>query len=243
MNIPSSLIIVAVAALIHASFQLSISMLTLLSSHTIGKKRSNARLILLTNSFVLGVATMTLFMLSFAALLVAPVAVHGNAPLLLWTISCGLLIGLGISVWLFYYRKEAGTTLWIPRGMAKYLSDRSKQTKHSAEAFGLGLSSVIGELLFIFAPILVSALVLVRLEPVWQLTGVVLYTFVSSLSLLTVNALIGSGHSISRIQKWREANKSFLQFAAGSGLLVLGFYIYVDQVVAVSVMAAAGGAG
>jgi hypothetical protein len=54
-------------------------------------------------------------------------------------------------------------------------------------------------------------------------------------SLLIVNGLIGSGHKISSIQKWRENNKRFLQFAAGSGLLILGCYLYVDKVVAVSV--------
>ena len=44
--------------------------------------------------------------------------------------------------------------------------------------------------------------------------------------------LIGGGHKLSRIQKWREDNKRFMQFAAGSALLVLGFYMYVNEVVA-----------
>jgi hypothetical protein len=34
---------------------------------------------------------------------------------------------------------------------------------------------------------------------------------------------------LSRIQRWREANKHFLQFAAGSGLLILGFFVYVNE--------------
>jgi uncharacterized membrane protein (DUF485 family) len=33
---------------------------------------------------------------------------------------------------------------------------------------------------------------------------------------------------VARIQKWREHNKRFLQFAAGSALIVLGVYFYVD---------------
>jgi hypothetical protein len=67
-----------------------------------------------------------------------------------------------------------------------------------------------------------------------QLAGIAIYTTISLFSLLVVNALIGSGHKLSRIQKWREDNKRFLQFAAGSGLLVLGFYLYVDHIVAAS---------
>lgn len=235
----SSLAIIAFAALIHASFQLSVSMLTLLSGHAIGSKTAHAKLLRLTGGFSLGVAVMTLLLLSFTALVLQQ-SFGREVPLLAWAVSCGLLLGLGIAVWAFYYRHEKGTSLWLPRGMARYLSERTKATKHSAEAFGLGLSSVIAELLFILAPILIAALVLIQLEPVMQLVGIALYTFISLLSLLVVNGLIGSGHKLSRIQKWREDNKRFLQFAAGSGLLVLGFYVYVEQVVTVTAAAHGG---
>jgi len=235
----SSLAIIAFAALIHASFQLSVSMLTLLSGHAIGSKTAHAKLLRLTNGFLLGVAVMTMLIISFIAFVFQHV--FGNTiPLVAWAISCGLLLGLGVAVWAFYYRREKGTSLWLPRGIARYLSDRTKSTKRSAEAFGLGLSSVVGELIFVLAPMVISALVLVRLEPVWQLAGIGLYTLISLLSLLIVNALVGSGHKLSRIQKWRESNKRFLQFSAGSGLLILGFYVYVDQVLSVTALAYGG---
>ena len=240
MNVIDSLVIVAMAALIHASFQLSVSMLTLLSSHTIGAKRSHARLLGLTGAFTSGAAVMTMLLVAATALLVQ-LGLSPATDTFAWVITCGLLLGLGIAVWIFYYRREQGTTLWLPRGMARYLSDRTKATKQTAEAFGLGVSSVLAELLFIFAPVLVSVLILVRLEPVWQLVGIALYTSLSLFPLLVVNGLIGSGHRISAIQRWREENKSFLQFVAGGGLLVLGFYVYVDQVLTPTVMAAAGG--
>ena len=239
MDIISSFVIVAVAALLHASFQLSVSMLTLLSSHAIGKKRSHRHLVNLTSSFVLGAGVMTTLLLSFIALLVIPIGGRDDASAL-WIVSCGSLIAIGVAVWLFYYRKQAGTSLWIPRGLARFLSDRAKKTKHPAEAFSLGLTSVLAELLFIAAPLVVSALVLIGLNPYFQLAGVLLYGLVSTSSLLLVNTLVTNGFSLSRIQKWRESNKHFLQFAAGSGLLVLGFYAYVDHVVATSVYAAGG---
>lgn len=237
MDILTALIIVAVAGLIHASFQLSVSVLTLLSSHTIGKKRSHGRLLLLTDSFTIGVGVMTLLLLSATALFLQSLSV----PLeLIWMLCVGMLGGLGISVWIFYYRRETGTRLWVPRPIANYLETRTKATKHSAEAFSLGLTSVIGELLFIFVPIVVSALVLVQLPIMWQLVGIGIYTVLSLFTLVVVNALIGSGMSISRVQRWREQNKGFLQFSAGAGLLALGFYVYVEQVLTPTVMAAAG---
>lgn len=235
----SSMAIVVLAALVHASFQLSVSMLTLLGGHAIGKKAGHPALLRLTNSFSLGVAVMTMLMISFAVLMFSH-SFGGLVPPLAWAVSCGLLLGLGIAVWAFYYRREPGTSLWLPRSIARYLAERTKLTAQPAEAFGLGLVSVVGEFLFILAPIVVSALALTHLAPVWQLAGIGLYTVTSLLSLLIVNALIGSGHKLSRIQKWREDNKRFLQFAAGSGLVVLGFYVYVNSLLTTAFYTAGG---
>jgi hypothetical protein len=229
----NSFAIIAFAALIHTSFQLSVSMLTLMSGHAIGNKSSHAKLLRLTNMFSFGVALMTVLLLSVIAFVLQQY-ITAAIPPVVWASVCGLLIGLGVAVWAFYYRRTPGTSLWLPRGMARYLSDRTKSTKQSAEAFSLGMSSVIAELIFIFAPMTVSALALLQLDPGMQIVGVALYAFISLLSLLVVNGLIGSGHKLSRIQKWREDNKRFLQFAAGSGLLILGFYLYVDKIIAVS---------
>ncbi|HEX6416407.1 MAG TPA: hypothetical protein VFZ62_02680 [Candidatus Saccharimonadales bacterium] len=239
MDIISSLAIIAFAALIHASFQLSVSVLTLLSGHAIGSKAAHAKLLRLSCGFLTGVGVMTLLLLTFTAFMLQK-SFGNQVPILAWAVACGLLVGLGIAVWGFYYRKEKGTSLWLPRGIARYLTERTKATKHSSEAFGLGLSSVIAEGIFILAPIVIASLVLIRLDTFWQLIGIALYTLVSLLSLLIVGGMIGSGHKLSHIQKWREDNKRFLQFAAGSGLLILGCYVYVDQVITVTAHAAGG---
>ena len=175
MDTLTSLAIVTLAALVHASFQLSVSVLTLLSGHALGAKKSQTRVLSLTSSFVFGAGVMTVLLLS----LISYVFFHlfgSNTPLIIWAIVCGLLVGVGLSVWVFYYRRGKGTSLWIPRSLARHLSDRSKATKDPAEAFSLGLTSVIAEILFIIAPLSVAALVLVQLSPVWQFAGIVLYT-------------------------------------------------------------------
>jgi len=229
MDIPSSLAIVTLAALIHASFQLSVSVLTLLSGHAIGAKQSQAKVARLTFGFVGGVGVMTLLTLSFISLIFLHVF-GPNTPHFVWALVCGLLIGVGLAVWFFYYRRDKGTTLWIPRGMARHLSERSKQTKHTAEAFSLGLTSVLSEILFIAAPMIVSALVLIQLPGMWQLVGIAIYAVISLLTLLSIWILIGSGHKLSDIQKWREKNKHFLQFSAGGALAILGFFVYVCKI-------------
>ena len=54
MDIPTSLLIIGFAALIHATFQLSVSVLTMLSGHAIGAKRSHSKLMRMTFSFIAG---------------------------------------------------------------------------------------------------------------------------------------------------------------------------------------------
>lgn len=236
----TSFAIILLAAAVHATFQLSISVLTLLSGHALGKKTAHHRLLRLVGGFIVGASVMTVLLLSFTAF-VLDVFLPDNTPGFIWAISCGALGGVGISVWLFYYNnREYGTSLWVPRGFARYLSDRSKSSKAAAETFGLGLTSIVAELLFIFAPVVIASLVLIRLSPELQLAGIALYGLVSLLPLLLVSALIGGGRKLSRIQQWRESNKRFLQFAAGTGLLVLGSYVYVEKVIVTTVTAAGG---
>ncbi|MDB5167124.1 MAG: rane protein of unknown function [Candidatus Saccharibacteria bacterium] len=230
MDTLTSLLVVGFAALIHASFQLSVSVLTMLSSHTIGAKRSHAKLMRLTLSFIAGTKIMTLLLVSFLVLVLLDIF-GTQIPQLVWACACGLLVGVGVAVWLFYYRREKGTSLWVPRSFARHLNERSKVTKTAAESFSLGLTGVISELLFIIGPVVITALVLIGLPSIWQLVGLVIYTVISTLSSLIVWGLIGSGHSLSRIQKWRENNKQFLRFAGGGGLLILGFFVYVNEVV------------
>lgn len=229
MDTTSSLAIITLSALIHASFQLSVSVLMLLSGHTMGKKQPVGKLLRMTTSFIIGAAVMTLLLISFASMIIQNIFGY-NAPLIVWSVACGLAVGVAVSVWLFYYRHEKGTTIWIPRSIAYYLNQRTRSTELSAEAFGLGLSSVVGEILFIIAPLLISALVLVRLDSLMQLLGMAIYVVVSTLPLAIVWALVGSGHTLGRVQKWREDNKHFLQFAAGAGLIILACFVYVCEI-------------
>jgi len=226
MDIYTSFAIITLAALVHASFQLSVSVLTLLRSHAIGSKKSHTRTLRLTFGYVTGVGVMTLLILTFAATVLQRFFAT-DVPALIWAITCGLLVGVGFAVWIFYYRGEKGTSIWLPRSFARHLSDRSKATKDSAEAFSLGLTSVIAELVFTAAPVLVSALVIIQMPAEWQPLGVAVYAAISLITLFSIWVAVSAGHRMSEIQKWRENNKRFLQFASGSALAILGVFVYV----------------
>lgn len=224
-----SLAFIALAAAIHASFQLSVSMLTLMSGHSLSKKSSHGTLLRLAGGFVLGAMLMIALLLCFCAVILQNTL--NPIPSILYAAAGGLCVGVGVAVWLFYYRhRRSGTILWIPRPIASFLEKRAKQTSYAAESFSLGMSSVIGELVFSCAPLIVASLILIPLPAPWQLGGIALYTIIASAPLGIIYLLIGGGHSLAKIQRWREMNKRFLQFTAGSALVILGSYVYIGAI-------------
>lgn len=238
MDYPTIFGIIGLAALIHASFQLSVSMVTLLSGHSLGSKTRYARTIGLAGAFFAGTVTMTMLIVSFLAYLAFQLF-PAQVPALAWSAVAGMSIGVGLAVWAFYYRRgKPGTALWLPRPMARFLTERTKATNMRSESFSLGLVSVLAEGIFIIAPASAAALAMAHLPAPLQLASIALYTLIASLGIAMVVALIGSGHKLSRIQQWREQNKRFLQFAAGTALLVLGFYVYANEVIATATLTA-----
>lgn len=230
MDITITLAVIIISSLIHASFQLSVSVLSLLSGHTIGAKHTKTKLTKLSTGFVLGVGLMVFSLISTLAWLLIHIYLNG-APDYIWAAASGLLVGLAVAIWLFYYRRGKGTVLWIPRSFSEYLTDRTKVTTHTVEAFGLGLTSVFAELVFIIGPVLIAALAIIQLPFALQVPGVILYTLLSLLPLIIIWMLINEGYSISRIQSWRERNKHFLQFTAGLGLIILTILIYSVEII------------
>ena len=232
----SSLAIIVFAALIHASFQLSLSVLTLLSGHSIGKKTAHRKVLRLMNSFILGVLLLT-GLLTTAIVYYANILIDHTAAAerLIAAIVCGLMVGLGVATWAFYYRRGEGTALWLPRGFAHYLTKRSKATRGSAEAFALGMASIIAEIVFIIGPVLAASLAIVTLpDTTWQIGGIALYIILSLLPLLIVALLVGGGHSVARLQRWREQHKRFIQFVGGGSLFILAAFIFVDRVLGIT---------
>lgn len=223
---------IAFAALLHASFQLGVSLLTLLSGHSLGARRAHHRLMLLNVAYVGGVLFLVTLLLAafgfFVSVLTTP-----SSLLFWWTGVAALNVGIGVAVLLFYYRSGTdGTQLWLPRSFATYLAARTKKTKLAAESFTLGMGSTISELPFIVGPLGVATLMIAHQPVLLQLSGLGLYVLIACVPLLLIMVLVGSGRKISHIQRWREQNKRFLQFLAGSGLIVLGVYIFVSEVLA-----------
>lgn len=239
MDIFTAFSVIALAALIHASFQLGVSMVTLLSGHAAGKKLAATRTLRLVGAFLAGTLIMTALIISTLSYIASVYFGHIVTPMAWGTLAFAMIV-VGLTVWICYYRRGPGTLLWVPRGLATFLSKRIHTTQVSAEAFSLGVTGVFTELLFIVTPAVAAAFAIISLPTNLQLIGAIAYVGIASLSILLVAALIGSGHNISRLQQWRETNKRFLQFAGGSALVILAFFLYVSQVVTPVVVARVG---
>ena len=230
MDIWMILAIVILASMVHASFHLSISILTLLGGHSLSRKKTNFQLTKLSMSLVFGSIFATVLMFCTFAYL-GEIFYNIAFLKITWAVLIGILVSAGISTWGFYYRRgkklQNGTELWIPRPMAKYLSLRASKTDHSAEAFSLGMVCVFSEILFYFAPLVIVSLLTTKFSPAFQFAILIIYVVISNLPVFSIACMISGGHPISEIQVWRNKNKRFMQFSAGLGMLVLAFIISV----------------
>lgn len=224
----SPIFVIAFAGLLHASFQLGVALLTLLSGHSLGINRSFHKLMRLNIAYLFGASVITI--LIFTALAYFALLSIGSNIQIAWLVTALINIVIGVAVMIFYYRRKKGTGLWIPDAMAQYLSKRVKKTDHTGEAFTLGAGSVLAETPFLIGPFAVAVLYTLTLEGAQlQLLSLLTYSLIALAPLVAIVSLVGSGHKISHIQKWREENKLFLQYCAGCGLVILGAFVLVDK--------------
>lgn len=221
----SALILLGGLALVHATFQLGVSVLTLLSGHSLGRRSSLRRLLRLNSAYIIGAWAMQLLVLgatTYVIFVLIPVESYVWPVLVAWSCLAALLVVAT------YYRRGPGTVLWLPRSAANYLTSRAKATKNVFEAAVLGGITVLGELPLTLVIVASVGYLLMRfVVPSDHMFMMALYSFVVTLPLIVITVLLAGGHRLSTIQRWRESNKTFLQYAAAAGLLASALYMLV----------------
>lgn len=219
------------ALFVHACYQLSVSVLTYMSSHKLSQKASTKQLLKLGFGYITGVVVTTALLLVAVASLLSFLKIGSTNPQVQLAVALTLALTpfIGLLTMTVYYRRGPGTQLWLPRPIARYLLERARKTKHGVEASMLGAATVVGELPFLAGPLLItSAVVMLQPAPTWPVWGVI-YGMAASLPLVFVTLYLTSGHSVARLQKWREDNKTFLQWTSGIALVLLTVYLTVLQ--------------
>lgn len=221
----SAIVILAVVVFVHASFQLSVSVLTLLNAHTLTRKLRTVQVTALNAWYIIGaVVTIALLTLGGTALLRM---IDAHYPHTTETLALIIAPLTALMVVLFYYRRGPGTRLWLPRPAIKHITERAKKTRSRVEAFSLGSITAFVELPFTLAPIAIFGLILSSLPSSSWLYYSMLYSFVVCVPLLFVMVYITSGHSLSSVQHWREDSKGFLKWSSAIALILLTIYILV----------------
>ena len=212
------------AGFVHACFQLSVSVLTLLSSHTIGRRLPDRRLLSLSFWYILGVVVaLTLLVLGSGSLLRFVASRDTTLAMNLALVVSPLV---AIMVALFYYRRGSGTRLWLPRPAAEYISTRAKKTKSSVESFSLGTTTVLTELPFSVAPLLLVGYTVQAFPGDMWLRLAMVYGVMVASPLVFVAVYLSSGHKLSIVQRWREGAKTFLQWTSATTLVLLSIYLF-----------------
>ena len=225
---PYTLVILA-GLFVHACFQLSLSMLAVIDSHAIGSHQRHGTVLKLSVSYILGALISTAGLLALITYFFRSVLPISSNPAA-WVIVCALIVSVGWAILLFYYRRAKGTQLWLPRRFVETLTSRAKKTKSSWQAFSFGLMMVFVELPFLIAPLALAGAVLSTMPATERAVGLLTYAIAANIPLIIVTVLLGGGHKISTIQRWRESNKQFLQWTSGLTLILLGVYLFAVNI-------------
>lgn len=224
--IPVSTILLA--ALVHATLQISLGCLLLLYHASKGKHvRKKTRH--LVGSYISGIGIMS-FLGVCAMCYVVTNLWHGPLGKEWLLIIVGILSILTFGMWLFYYRWGKGSELWIPRVVANFIDRRAKATANNTEAFSLGILTCFAELPFSLILFVVAANSVLELPGYLQLLLVACYSLLTVLPMLIMCFAFKKGRTVVEVQKWRVKHKNFLRIIAGVGFLVLAIFIFSFQV-------------
>lgn len=145
-------------------------------------------------------------------------------------ILVGTLCAIAFVMWGLYFR-GAGTELWIPRNLSRYVSRRARNTNDNLEAFSLGMLSNFLEMPLSIVLSLVAANAMITMSSQWQVLAALLFAMLSIAPLIYLKLTIKTGHNALEIQKWRQKNKKFLKNIASSSFLTLALFIIAFWVV------------
>ncbi len=219
---------VFLAAVIHATLQLSLGALLLLYHASLGKhvrkKTKN-----LVDSYITGIGTLVFLALGAVAFVLDR---YFEKPLYVeeLVIVVGMLVALAIAMWTFYYRRGKSTELWLPRSVARFIDKRAKTTNNNTEAFSLGVLTNLAETPWTIVLFVVAANSLLSLPPLYQILALALYTVISVVPLVVFRAMIRRGQTVVDIQRWRVKHKNFFRVLTGIGFATLAFFLFTFEV-------------
>lgn len=145
-----------------------------------------------------------------------------NSDIFNW-IFAGLFLLFGILYGIFYFRSGRGTKLFISRPVARRYHEKAAAVKSRSDAFMLGLSALLPDLLFTTPVLFITVLIVAHIGPTPPARAglLFLFVFISIFPLLLLHLCFSSGRNLSDLLRFRFKNKTFFR------VLVTSFYFLI----------------
>ncbi|MBQ3353071.1 hypothetical protein IJG89_01855 [Candidatus Saccharibacteria bacterium] len=215
MSVFASVEILILAMLIVSLLQLTPGIFLLFSHFALGKysrrKASNLSLFFIFGAEIFIAAVFISLYYILYALNSTPI--DFNCDLIAW-ISAGVLTAIGTLFPMCYFRKGAGTKLFIPRSFATKISDRALTSKSRSDAFVLGFISGVPELIFTIPLYIVAILEIMRVgeTPIIRGALVLAFVLITITSLMIYHIKFSLGYNLAEFERARVRNKNFTRF-------------------------------
>ena len=228
MRVFTSLGIIVFSMLILGSMQLVPGVFSIFAHYAFGKY-SQKKASDLTLFFVIGaelIATIIILLVYF--LIMALSDTIEDLSIAIW-ILCGILCSLSLASALFYFRKGAGTKLFIPRSLSKNLTTKAQLVKNRSDAFILGIISIIPELIFTLPVYFIASLEIMKIGNTPISRAVLLFLIIISVILPTVILYFRSkNYNLADYLKFRFKNKNFFRCAIIASYLAIVILILLE---------------
>ena len=211
-------------AIFMVTSQLELSIATLMSGHSLGQQTSRHRLNQMLNQFTVGFILITWLLFASICLVVTnfyfPLQWLSNG--LLWPILATLLaIQVATMVILQICRPKLPHP-WLPKDMRTFLTKRATKTKSPAEAFSLGVTSLLANFGVLILPLTIAAATTMWYLPGFLLvTTTILFSLVIGLPLVIMQLFVLNDTPISAVQRFTIKYRRFFQLVRTISLLLL----------------------
>ena len=228
MNVLTSVGILILAALILASMQLAPGIFAIFM-HYVHGKFSHKKAANLSTFFIIGAETsaVIIFLCIYAILCSSPaIAFVIDSNVFAW-IMAGIFLALTFATLGLYYRRGAGTRLFIPRRFSQGLKSRISSAKSRSDAFVLGFVSLVPELIFTLPLYLIVTITIMRLDTICPARAglIILFAIIAISPLLIMRIMHATGFNLADFIRFRFKNKSFFRFCIALCFLLIASLI------------------
>lgn len=234
MSVLTSLGILILSLLIFMLMQLSSGIFLLFSHYNKGKfsrrKAADLNLFYIVGAEI--VVAMVFLCVYYVISALSPLQVNLENGIIVWTIV-GALLAISFLFFSFYYHKGSGTKLFISRRFASAAEAKAKAIKSRSDAFALGYSAAIPELIFTLPLYFICSLEIMRIGTtgIERAFLILLFILASLIQLFIINFQFANHRNLAEIQRSRVRNKPFIRSTISFLYLLIAILIITFRII------------